>query len=148
MKKNPRITTNEGPPDKRVGIETTVVVRPDSTYPAIIDPYKLDLSQFSEKKVWQKEFEITNVSDVPLEVTLIALPIGLMKVELPDRIEPGESGKGRVTLLDGAMEESFEKSFTFELSDEEHSRFTVPVKRSMRTPTKGITEIKKDNGKG
>ncbi|MFH1687889.1 MAG: DUF1573 domain-containing protein [bacterium] len=148
MKKNPRITTNEGPPDKTVTIETNVVARPDSTYPAIVDPYKLDMSQFSEKKVQEKEFEITNVSDVPLEVTLIAAPVDLMKIELPERLEPGQSGKGRITLRDSAMEESFEKSFTFELSDDEHSRFTVPVKRSMRTPGTSITEVKKDQGKG
>ena len=47
--KSPRIQTNEGPPDKRVQIISEVVARPDSTYPVVIIPYKLDLTQFGEK---------------------------------------------------------------------------------------------------
>ncbi len=148
MTKAPRITTNEGPPDKRVTIKCTVVPRPDSTYPIVIEPYKIDLSQFTEKKVDRKEFEIRNVSDQPLDVKLIYSPPGYMEIDLPSTIAPGESGKGEVVISEDALDESFEKSFTIELSDESQSRFTVPVKRTVRTPPPGISGVKgsKDAG--
>lgn len=131
MTKSPRITTNEGPPDKKVSILTIVVEHPDSTYPVIIEPYKVDLSQFSEKKVDRREFEISNVSDQKLELTMIAAPDGLMEVDLPKSIDPGKTVKAKVVLKDEALEQSFDKSFTFELNDENQSRFTVPVKRTL-----------------
>lgn len=146
MTKSPKITTNEGPPDKRVTIKCTVVPRPDSTYPAIIEPYKIDLSQFTEKKVDRKEFEIRNVSDQPLDVTLIYSAPGYMEVDLPSTIEPGQSGSGEVVISEDALDESFEKSFTIQLSDEAQTRFTIPVKRTVRTPPPGISGVK--GGKG
>lgn len=147
MKKSPRITTNEGPPDKKVNIETIVVVHPDSTYPIIIEPYKIDLSQFSEKKVDQREFEIANVSDAGFDIILIAAPTELMEVELPKSIGPGETLTAKVTLNDFALEQSFEKSFTIELGDENKTRFTVPVKRTLRQPNKTISDVKAAKGK-
>jgi len=148
MKKSPRITTNEGPPDKKVNIEVEVVQFPDSTYPVVIEPYKVDLSQFSEKKVDEREFEIANVSDQELELTLIAGPVDMMKIELPDKIGAGKTEKGKVTLSEDALGESFEKSFTFELNDQNKTRFTVPVKRTLRAaPSGSITEAKAKAGK-
>lgn len=147
MKKSPRITTNEGPPDKKVSIETIVVVHPDSTYPVIIEPYKVDLSQFSDKKVDKREFEISNVSNEKLDLTLIAFPLGLMEIDLPKSIDPGETVSGKVVLNDEALARSFNKSFTFELGDENRTRFTVPVKRTLRQPNKTISDVKAEKGK-
>lgn len=148
MRKSPKITTNEGPPDKRVTIACTVVPRPDSTYPAVIEPYKIDLSQFTEKKVDRKEFEIRNVSDQPLDVKLVYSPPGYMEIDLPSTIEPGESGTGEVVILEEALDQSFEKSFTIQLSDEAQSRYTVPVKRTVRTPPPGISGVKANKDAG
>ena len=59
--KRPSIQTNEGPPNKRVQIIATVVLRPDSTYPLVMRPYKLDLTQFGDKVRKDIEFTI-NIS--------------------------------------------------------------------------------------
>jgi len=142
MKKSPSISTNEGPPNQRVTIEATVVPRPDSTYPVVIEPYKLDLSQFTSKVVDHKSFEIHNVSDQSLDVTLVAGPMDLMDIKLPQSIPPGGVGEGEILLTEEAVETSFAKSFTFELNDENKTRFTVPVKRDIRQPTTGITSVK------
>jgi hypothetical protein len=148
MSKSPRITTNEGPPDKRVTIKCHVMVRPDSTYPVVIEPYKVDLSQFTEKKVDRKEFEIRNVSDQPIDVKLVSTAPYYMEIDLPSTIEPGQVGTGEVVLTDEALDESFEKSFTIQCSDEAQTRYTVPVKRTVRTPPPGISGVKgsKDGG--
>jgi len=149
--KRPRIQTNEGPPDKHVTITATVVPRPDSTYPVVITPYKLDLSQFSEKPIDQADFRITNVSDQPLHVSLVADEASLFSVKLPETIPPGETAGGQLKLHKDAMAQSFEKSFTFELDDSANSRFTVPVKRTVRVPNQasGATRVlpRHDDGK-
>ncbi|HWR82859.1 MAG TPA: hypothetical protein VN285_06130 [Candidatus Deferrimicrobium sp.] len=133
--KSPSISTNEGPPVKNVRINADVIERPDSTYPIIIDPYKLDLSQFSEKVIDEKEFTITNVSDQPVELTIVSMPRGLFDLKLPDSIKPGKKAKGKLELRKEAYTESIEKSVTIEVSgpdSQTKTRFTLPVKRSLK----------------
>lgn len=132
VSKSPTIQTNEGPPDKRVRIEATVVARPDSTYPLIINPYKLDLSQGSDKIIDKIEFNIRNVSDADLELQLVSIAADFFEIELPKSIAAGSSAKGKLKLLKAALEQSFEKSFTFEANNQAKSRFTVPVKRTLK----------------
>lgn len=115
-------------------IVSNVVARPDSTYPVIIKPYKLDISQFGQKVRDEMKFNITNVSDNDLKITLIDRPEGLFDLDLPSRVEAGKSAQGTIKLHDEAIESSFEKSITLELNDEEMSRFTIPIKRTMRQP--------------
>lgn len=117
-------------------IISDVVSRPDSTYPVIIDDYKLDMSQFSERVTEKKKFKITNVSDKPLKLTLVSSHPNFFEVKLPKEIKPGQVGEGLLTLTKIAIEQSFEKSFTFELNDEKATRFTVPVKRTLQMASK------------
>ncbi len=134
MIKRPRIQTNEGPPDKYVQIISEIVTRPDSTYPVIVKPYKLDLSQYSDKVVDEITFEIENVSDMDLSVTMIAQPSKLMNITMPEMIKAQSTAEAVIKLTKEGIAEGFEKSFTFELDDEKTSRFTVPVKRTIRLP--------------
>ena len=130
------IATNEGPPDKRVTIISDIVSRPDSTYPVIIDDYKLDMSQFSERVTDKKKFKITNVSDKVLKPTIVSIDRSFFDVKLPKEIKPGQVGEGLLTLTKKAIGVSFEKSFTIEFSDEKATRFTVPVKRTLQMVAK------------
>ena len=149
--KRPSIQTNEGPPNKHVQIISQVTDRPDSTYPIIIQPYKIDLTQFSEKVIKKKKFMITNVSDQKLEVSLISMPDDLFEIKLPKSIKPGKSAKGELKLRRGAYGDSFEKSVTIEVvgvKDKEATRVTIPVKRSLHvaktTPPQKPGSKKKD----
>lgn len=130
--KSPRIQTNEGPPDKRVQIVATVVARPDSTYPLVMKPYKLDLTQFGEKVRDEIEFKIMNKSDENIDIEMVSTYDELFEVDLPKSISAGETIKCKLKLKDAALKEKFEKSFTFKLNDERLSRYTIPVKRSIR----------------
>lgn len=149
--KRPSIQTNEGPPNKHVQISSQVTDRPDSTYPIIIQPYKIDLSQFSEKVIKKKNFMITNASDQKLEVSLISMPDDLFEIKLPKSIKPGKSAKGELILRSEAYGDSFEKSVTIEVvgvQDSDTTRFTIPVKRSLHVakatpPQKPGSEKKK-----
>ncbi len=148
IKKSPKIQTNEGGTDKMVRISTHVIERPDSTYPVINTPYKLDMSQFTGKQVTRKTLRITNVSDEKLDIKLVDYPSDYFTVDLPGSVKAGETVEGEVVLVENAIQKSFEKSFTFELSDEQHSRFTIPVKRTVRNITGGIgTKTSGNKGK-
>jgi len=131
VSKTPTIQTNEGPPDKRLQIIATIVAQPDSTFPLVIQPYKLDVSQKTENTIDRIEFGIRNVSDEELTVELISGADDYFKVELPKLIKPGEMAKGRLILLKSALGKPFQKSFTIQAGDEVGSRFTVPVKRTI-----------------
>ena len=133
--KRPKIETNEGQPDKRIQILTNVVSRPDSTFPLVMQPYKLDISQFGEKLRDEIEFKIINVSDQPLELSMVAYPKELFHVILPASVQAGQTITCSLKLNKDAKESEFEKSFTIETSDEDHSRFTIPVKRALRDAT-------------
>lgn len=108
--------------------------RPDSTYPIIIKPYKLDISQFGEKTRDQMRFTITNVSDSAYDLSLAAAPSQLLTVTLPKSVPAGKSVEGSIKLLPNALKKEFEKSITIQLNDGKSSRFTVPVKRALRLP--------------
>jgi len=141
--KKPRIQTNEGPPDKSVQVSANVILRPDSTYPLIISPYKIDMSQFTEKVIDKAKFKITNVSDQKLNLDLISYSDDIMEIKLPKEIKPGKTEKGEIKLKSDKITESFYKSFTLELNDEKKTRFTIPVKRTVKDMTKSPSLSKK-----
>jgi len=141
VNKSPLIKTNEGPPDKNVRFHAEVIARPDSTYPIIIKPYKLDLTQFGEKTRSEIKFTIENVSDKPLEMHLVAGPSDLFDVVLPKSIPGGKTGEGTLRLKESALTSAFEKCLTVQLNDDKSSRFTIPVKRSIRGATAGAAAV-------
>lgn len=115
-------------------IDCEVMRRPDSTYPIIVKPYKLDISQFGEKTRDQMKFTITNVSDSTYDLSTVAWPKQLLTVTLPKSVAAGQSAEGIIKLSPGALKKEFEKSITIQLSDTKKSRFTIPVKRALRLP--------------
>jgi len=112
-----------------------VVERPDSTYPARLKPYKLDLTQFGDKVRDEVTFKIMNVSDKELRPSLIACAERYFEVELPEVIKPGDQANAKVKLTKEALDMEFEKSFTISFDDAPQSRYTMPVKRKLRPGT-------------
>ena len=105
-----------------------------------MQPYKLDLSQFSEKLRDEISFTINNVSDSKIKLTTIAFAKDYFTLELPSSIDAGKSAEGKLKLNKDAIDKNFEKSFTIECNDEKTSRFTVPVKRTIRPSTATTTQ--------
>jgi len=132
VRKQPRIQTNAGKPDKTVRIIANVIERPDSLYPLLVNPYKLDLLQLGDKVRDELSFNITNISEDKVNLSVVSQPIGYFKIELPESISAGKTAQGKIKLLDDSLEKNFQKSFTIELDDEKTTRYTIPVKRSIR----------------
>lgn len=131
VNKSPKIQTNEGTPDKALKIIATVVTRPDSTFPIVIQPYKLDLSQKTKKRIDKIEFSIRNVSEQELKLNIVSIADDYFEVILPKSVKPGEVETARLQLRKSALDQAFEKSFTIKLSDDNGTRFTIPVKRTL-----------------
>jgi hypothetical protein len=131
--KRPRIESNGADKPISVDIITDVITRPDSAYPVTVRPYKLDISQFGERERDRLGFNMTNVSDKDVTLTLVAYPSELMTVTLPDAIEAGATIEGEIVLLPAALDESFEKTLTLEFNDSGASRYSIPIKRTFKS---------------
>ena len=130
-----------------MAILAEVIQRPDSTYPIIVKPYKLDVSQFGDRVRDRMKFTVSNVSDKEVTLSLVAGMPNFAQIDLPKKIGAGQSASGELKLLPSVLEKSFEKSFTIEVQGDAPKgiRFTVPVKRSVKTPAAentGATEQK------
>ena len=132
VSKSIQVNSNSGQPPHKLFIKSNIIVRPDSTYPVIIKPYKLNISQFSEKIRNEMTFNITNVSDRDLSPVLITSGKDLFEVVLPKEIKAGETVEAILKLTEAALKKEFNNSFTVEFNDEKNSRITVPVLRNMR----------------
>ncbi len=115
-------------------INSDIVTNPDSTYPITIQPYKFNISQFGEKERSKLEFQITNVSNEDLEISLVDMPQGMFEIKLPKKVKAGKTEEGKIQINDDFLSTEFKKSITIELNDKALSRFTIPVERTIRIP--------------
>ncbi|MEW5796438.1 MAG: DUF1573 domain-containing protein [Candidatus Zixiibacteriota bacterium] len=120
-----------------VKIISYVVPRPDSTFPLRLEPFKLDISQYGEAVRDRASLEITNVSDKELAISLIAGVEDIGTLTLPPTVGPGQTVTAELVLKPEALANELERSFTFEVGDEHHSRYTVPIRRKLRDPRVG-----------
>lgn len=127
--KMPRIQTNEGPPDKMVRITTYIQPQPDSTYPIVITPFKLDLAQIGENGKDEVRFQVRNKSAQLLRLSMVYAPTDCLDISLPKEIGAGKSAEGTVKIKKEFLDKPLLKSFTFQLNDEQKTRFTMPVNR-------------------
>jgi hypothetical protein len=82
-----------------------------------------------------KKIEITNISDKDCELRLIEYPDDLVRIELPEKIPAGGTAVAVVKLTPKATEAKFANSFTFEINDEDKTRYSVGVTGRPGTPT-------------
>ncbi len=98
-----------------------------------MDNPRIDLPQYGDEIIDTARLEIKNVSGRDLHITLIESPVEI-SIEMPKFIKAGGTASGMVRLEDSARNINFWKSITFEVDDEKHSRFTIPVEKSQRLP--------------
>ena len=131
VEKSPKIQTNEGTPNKSLKIIATVLAKTDSTFPIIIEPFKLALPKSKTEQVNTRRFSIKNVSKEDLKLELISSPDGYFEIDLPLEIKAGETKTGEVRLRKDSIERAFQKSFTIRLNNDFGTRFTIPVIRTI-----------------
>jgi hypothetical protein len=132
VSKRPYLVTNAGPDNVYVKISAQLEPEPEAVMPISLSPYTLDISQFSEQPRRKAKFLIQNKGDQDYELTLVDWSRNHFDVELPKKIKAGETVEGLVTIHEDKVESEFEQSLTFETNDENHTRYTLPVKRMYR----------------
>ncbi|MCX6834746.1 MAG: DUF1573 domain-containing protein [candidate division Zixibacteria bacterium] len=137
--KKPRLETNDAIPSRNLTFHTTVITRPDSTYPIQVRPYKLDISQFGQTVRDHMRFSISNVSDQAISINLVSSADDLMTVTFPEQVAAGKSGEGSLKLNESAQAQSFETSITLQLNDSASTRYTIPIKRTVQAQSAGVS---------
>lgn len=127
--KSPSIMTNEPQGARSVSIKANIVTKPDSTYPIVIRPPKIEFAAGDSTETM--EFTITNKSDGAISPSVVSAPRRLVGINLPRSIPAGESVSGSISLKKAGLKAGFEKSLTIQLNDQAKSRFTIPIKRSV-----------------
>lgn len=149
--KRPKIYIQGSDLPRSVQITAHILPRPDSAYPITIKPYKLDISQFGEKKRIKAGFTINNVSKLDLEIQVIDFQSRFIEVDFETTvIKAGESASGKVTINSAKVDQSFEKSITFVVKGESQKkpvRFTLPVKRTVRKLSSALDSTMTATGK-
>lgn len=102
--------------------------------PLVIQPSRVDVSQFTKTPRRRAKFLIENRSDEDYALQVIDDYDVSFEINLPRKIKAGETVEASVTVDEDKINEEFLQSFTFQLDDEKKTRYTVPIKRSVRIP--------------
>ncbi len=132
VSKRPHLETNASAENMYVKISAVLLSEPDTVMPISLSPYTLDVSQFSENPRRKAKFLIQNKGSQDYELTLVDWSRNHFDVELPKKVKAGETVEGLVVVHEDKLDSEFEQSLTFEINDEEHTRYTLPVKRIYR----------------
>lgn len=134
VSKRPAFKTNAGPEKTYLRIDAEMVVDPATVMPVTVEPFRLDVSQFTKKPRRRARFQIINKTDIEYPIKLIDHAYHYFDVQLPDKIGPAETVEGVITVHKERIDQEFERSLTFEIQppDELPIRYTVAVKRMVR----------------
>ena len=140
--KKPYITTNAGPDNVHLEFNVEIVVDSSLFKPIRLNPFKLDVSQFTVEPRRKASGWIINSSDKDLKLTMIDDKNKNFTVALPKIIKAHDSAQATVTVNEDAITKEFEQSITFEVNDETTSRFSLPVQRMYRKPQESADKPK------
>lgn len=129
--KRPRIETNEAAPTHYVTITATVTPASVVTSPLVVSGWPVVASGPLADVSTEHTFDITNTSSGSLDLTIIDFAASYFDVDIPSHIEPGQTATCGVSIHADVIHNEFRKSLTIEVSDSAHTRFTIPVRRTV-----------------
>jgi Protein of unknown function (DUF1573) len=130
--KTPYLETNIDDEKTYVKIIAECMPEDDTTTTVRVVPAKLDVSQFREKPRRKATFVIINNTDADLEITKILGSPKYFKLTLPASVKAHGKAEGSIEVVESMISRDFESAFTFETSDDSHTRYTIPVMRQYR----------------
>jgi len=132
LSKRPYFLTNASGEKQYLKINANLLLKPEESQPITVKPFRVDVSQFTKLVRRRAKFLIENKSDHGFKIKLIDGSNKYFDITLPDKINAGETAEGMIKVHKNAVKKSFEQSFTFQINDDQQSRFTVPVRREYR----------------
>jgi len=133
IRRLPEITTNAEPPTKKVRINAWVASDISDKLPVIVKPHRFDLPQYGDEIIDSCAFTLRSKSSEVLYIKIIEKPVEV-EIDIPRQIAPRKTIKGIVRLNPSYRDGDLFKSVTFELSDENKTRFSIPIEKSQRLP--------------
>jgi hypothetical protein len=129
------VTTSD-PENKQTSLKLSVdaVAAFDTTMPLTIIPERVGIPP--EKKTDWFRLAVKNVSNKPVSQEVIFVPDDIVDVEFPGTIEPGEEAVILLKVRDEFEWKNHKTSFTFATSDENSTRFTIPIEIGSYVKTK------------
>ena len=137
VSKSPLIECDGMEKPTAVTVATYVIPRPDSARPLVLEPFKLDISQYGSEVRDRATFTITNVTDKELSLSAITDVSALGVLNLAKRVGPRETVEASLVLKPEVLGTELTESFTFQVSDSVKTRYTVPVRRRLKDPRVG-----------
>lgn len=132
--KKPYLTTNAGTENVYVEFNAEIIVDSNQFRPVRMNPYKLDVSQFTVEPRRKASSWVVNTTENDLLLNMIDDKNKKFTAELPKVIKAHDSAQVTITVNQRDIAQEFEQSITFGVSDELGSRFTLPIQRIYHVP--------------
>jgi hypothetical protein len=130
VSKTPRLfTSDQRVNDKGLRFDAYVLYDGDTTAQHLLEIEPFGVHAVIGQEEDEYPVYVKNISDQTLQVSLVSSDPEVMEVQLPDKVKPGD--KAHISLKLKNLEEyqipGFGKSFTIQLSDDDNTRYTIPV---------------------
>lgn len=130
--KRPYVETNISKAKRYLKIKSQLIANPERDLPLLIEPRRLHVAQVTVKPRRTAKFQIENRSDKDFKITPIDWAKDYFDVNLPEMVPAGGTVEGSITVHKDKTLEEFERSLTFSISDDDKTRYTIPVERMVR----------------
>ena len=128
--KRPSLQTNADTAKVYLQVMAEMVMDPDSSYPLVLSPRWIDVSQYTVKPRRRGKLTINNRSDLEVNITPIDTERKGFDPRLPETIGPGDSAEVVIIVDEDQVESSFMQSITFEAtSPMGRYRYSIPIRR-------------------
>jgi len=134
--KKPYLETNISDEKIYLRIDAELFPKPESITPISFEPFKLDVSQYTEKPRSKAKFHLVNKSDKDYEITMIDDANKAFDIKLPKKIKAGETIEGMITVHKDMLDKEFNSSFTIQINDDFQTRVSLPIRRILRNVKK------------
>ncbi len=130
----PRIQTNARPEPYYIHLTGTTTKSAGELRPVTMLPFRLAFARTQSNSVDTVEVTVKNHSDETIAVTPVSYQPPHVDYSLPDSIGAGETVVGRVWVRPEYLDEEFQGSITFLLSDSRERSITIPYHRRFFLP--------------
>ncbi len=132
ISKRPSFETNDGSGVIYLKMYADVLPEISAAGSIILNPPRVDVSQFTVKPRRKSRFMIVNRSPRDINVAIVDTTFKSFSVQLPKTVKAGDSAAAEVIVHERDIKTSFIESVTFEFTSDVRTRFSLPVQRIYR----------------
>jgi hypothetical protein len=130
--KRPSFETNDGTGVNYLKMFADVLTDMQMAGSVILNPPRVDVSQFTVKPRRKAKFSIVNHSKMDVNVAVVDSAFKSFDVETPKVVKAGDSAEAQIVVHEDAVKSGFLQSVTFEFTGDERIRWSLPVQRLYR----------------